>query len=1471
MIKINNKRILKNSFIISSTLAGFSAIGVGATLFSLHSKETVENTTVYGNLLQAENLFKIYSPYIDVSEQEKTKFNDDFQQAKEGWKSKNKNLKEKLSIADTTLEKILNFYIENIDKINIKDQKNEIFWNEVLKNQLNRIREIDLQKQHKHLKEDARNKFLEILKTTNYEQKQQHLKTLASQISEYVVSQNKILNPFIEILEGASSKLEKVPYEGLKKDLAKSLKPLYLRIISNDIHLNEVQIASQRTSEEILKLDQMLSKIQKEINEIDEYLNLIEPHIENSAYTQLQKQNIESFVEWAKMNLNLALNENDINQIRNTVVTFYHQISDEKRTLEEIKSVLSNLNVYLEELNPLLKNNKNWINNLIVKALEINDKHELISRKASVFSEFYALKFSNQIINQANSEIDLALQNKIIISKKAIMLKSQITSIISKNLWPKEQAKELFDFYNLVNQELHTLGYLNNELMLVEAQINDIKALKFTNNQVQNQLSELKNQVIKTYLNEVSSSYLSSIKDKFNESLRMILKDHLKNLNYLIENKIKMLKKHKTNVNDELIAKFEKIDQNLTEILKDFATVSTSEIVEKIKNNHFKLQNLESAYNQTVAENWSDSADDYLKAVFSSDEENYVPSGGEQSRINLYNEVKEQLKDLRSKINTGDGNPLTAQKVEELTNKLQNLINTANKFRDLSLLQKQVQAFVNTVMQSDNSVILKPYTDNIQAFQIEILELFKNVYATNEQVQGFIEQLNLSFKELKDADTSRLLNEKIEELKDKLYQNYGDNPSTPGAKALNELYNQLLSDSNNFSNNESSKITNKLIDLSNDLFEAENVKEKLLEIIGEKSSAQYSDVKTQKKIQDALEQIQKFDDLIAQLSDSTNIPDPEQFNQIKNSLNGLENEILLAYEQDKIQKINFSIQNYNNQKSTNHNPSYSEAIKKINDYALENSKNLTLEETTKIANKLEKINQLANLSNELLNKYQSSDKNSKSLISEYIANLLNENKLESTDSEEEIEAKIQNLKTAQESIETKKEFLNSYSKINDLLKDKDKKIFEKISGEITSIAQKSNSILNNKNLTEEQLQEEKAKIDVEFELLKRKKEEILHSYNEAITKSDEQFSSLDSDISKLKNLHSNYNFGNYYQKLKETYNAKKTDDNKENLQSYQEKAQIAFYKDLVLNKLKDIETFENTFSSNSNPLYVKIKEQKQKFEGHLKDKIENSNLSLDEVKNLANNADTFFELFNTQKNVVEYINELEKDSSEKAQNATKIQALKDVLEKNQLSSESDYSNPSDKKEILESSYNSNATIELKRSNLNKVLDNNSSGPAGIIQRFEEKLGSSFDTQVKIQLNDYVNSLKKELENSNDTSFASVREKVKKLNDLVVPISEVAKAVGIANDKINSLKNTNSPLISEYKKNLNDLISQTQSNYFKNLDKANNYKDLLNKINESTQKLQKAESLSNKLEEINKITSLNTFNLEFWIMIIYQQI
>ncbi|UUM20102.1 MULTISPECIES: hypothetical protein [unclassified Mycoplasma] len=1471
---LKNKNI-KKAFVLVPTTAATLAIGLGATLSLIHSKEAVNTSTVYGNFLQGENLFKLYSPYFQGFDQHDQVLNI-YRSAKADWQSKDKKLQDKLVSLDKAQAAAFDFYINHINQIPFKDQEALIFWNKVLTNQEDRIRELDLKDQLTQLKDDQSIKFLDDLFTANEAQKKEYLKNLSQGISKLVVVQNNDLMPYIQLLETTANKIDNLPFQGLKKDVTSSLTPLYSRIISANIRLNEIQIASQDTKNELDKLKQVLDDSQTEINEINEYLKQIEPYVHNTAYSASEQANVQKFLDSTKINLDIALNKADINQIHNSVVTFYQQISDTQKTTTEIKQVIKDLTTYVNAFDPILRFNQEMVNSLIDQTLLINNKKELISAKSNLFSVFYALKFSNQLITELKSKIKSALDNNIITQKRSTILNSQIDAIVNQHLSAQELANQIFAFYNVEDKELETLTYLNNELKLIQTQISEVKRFKFTSKDIAGQLTELNNQVIKTYSNDVTSSFLTTVKNQLNEILRNILKSDLKQLIDLLNKEIKKINNLNEPINKNIVNEAQKLNAETSIMVQDFNPIPSARLIEQIKTYDIKLQNLINADKQTQVENFSNFTDHYMKTVFSNNDDTYHPTQNEKKRIDLYDQYKKQLDDLRAQINDGNGDPKLAQDIETISGKLRNLTNTGNDFRQLSNLDKQAQQDTFEKTHGPNSLALEPYINAVNQAREEVEQLFSNPDATLEQIQNAKDSLQKALDELNHADSKILLEQKLAQLKNTIDQQYTSEPNLSGSLALLKQYNDLLlasqAPSNQAKSNEIISKANKLIELTPQLYEAEINKKRLLDIIGDKNSGKYTNDKTIDAIGRGNLEIISIDRLIDQLNNPDNIPNLASFENAKTELLERGNEILLAYEQDKINLINQAIQKTKNSNNGGANDAYAISLKKVDNYATIQKSQLNLEHAQESGEKMELFQELANVSAKLLESYNLYNNGSTVTLSDYISSVLTTNDLSVGDTNQQIKDKTNALNKAQSIILAKKEFLDVYEQLKLVLDhNKEWKIYQPLRSEINLILQQTNAIIFNNDLTVEQIQAKKAEFAALIKVYKTRKDNLLNEFNQAITSVNAKQDEFDADIATQVGHHSNYSFDHYYARAKQDYAnaqtpAQKTNVDTQDIKDFAVKLEIGFLKDQALNKLKDIETSAKSAQFGSSNLHTKVKSGWTSFDNSVKNTLDIDNLTLEQVKDINNKVNRYSDLFNLEKRVADYVS---KTQSRVNAPTLSIEQLKQALESTLPIASDNYDEINNKYEQLNTVYIKEAEIQEIRENIVFQLENNdiTLGAQGISGNLTNALGATYDSDVTVRLRNWSDNIKTSANTSTSRDvLANLLKQVQRVRDEVPAIATLAKSVARARNILDGLNNNSSNLVSSYAQKLNAFITQAKSNYFKETvdqGKANNvdfYNDLSNKINFTNQKLTASDMLATKLDDIETIINNSDFNL-----------
>ncbi|UUD35828.1 hypothetical protein NPA08_02565 [Mycoplasmopsis citelli] len=1463
MFIIKNKKLTK-ALIISSAIVASATVGMGVTLYAIHSNEDVNLSTVYGNFLQGENLFKIYSPYIEETQEQKDKIAQAYQEAKNQWKDPSKKLHDKLVALDLAQEKAFSFYIVHLNNLNFKSQELKKFWNKIISNQEDRIRELDLKDALTQRKQDQSIKFFENLHNTNNSQKREYLTNLSQEITKLVKQQNDALVPYISLLEGTANMLDNLPFEGLKKDTTSSLSHLYSRIISTDIRLNEIQIASQDTSSEVEKLQLILNDSQNEINEINEYLKQIQPYVHNSAYNATEKQNIQKFLDSAKINLNLALTKANINQIRNSVVTFYEQISDSQKTVAEIQQVIKDLSAYVNNFNSMLSFNKNDLNLLILQVASINDKQKLISAKNNLFSDFYSLKFANSLIEELTTKTNQSLENRIISKTKATLINSQLQSIVNKNLPIKQLVDQLFACYSTQIKELEDLSYLNSELQLIQSQITEVKNLKFTSKDIQNQLNQLNNEVIKTYSNNISIAYLKTVKNKLNETLRTILKINLKELIPLLEHEVKILETLNNPKNEVIIKEVKKLNEQSLKMAKDFNPISSAEIISQIKIYETKLQNLISANKQSHAEIFSSFTDDYLKVAFSNNDDSYVPTENEQKRINLYNKYKQNLDQLRDKVNSGNGDDKLELDILDLNSKLKNLTNTANDFRKLSLLDKEALATLSKKKAGVNANVFKPYIEILEEVNAQLKGLYENPNVTNDQIIATQNQLQKAIKDLNEADLNVLLSQTLAQLKTSIKTNYQNDYSSQGTQNLLKNYNELLNNSsNNLSPQEQRDAilkANQLIVITPFLYELEINKKRLLTIIGEHASAPYIGIKTNQAIATAQEEIKSADDLMDHLNNSNKIPNEQLFKNKKDELFKRGDEILLAYEQDKIEEINNLIQATKKTQTTFSNNNYFTNLGAIANYVLVQKSQPNYQKAIIASEKMELLKKLADKSSQLLDLYNLYNQGPTKALSDSIEKLLTNNNLSLSDEKDQINAKIEILSKAKSVIEAKNEFLKVVQGLNAILEEnKDWKIYASFKSYIALVEQESNSLIYDNELSVAQIEFQKAQFEAKIKQYKTAKKGLLDAFNQAIIKTNAKETFLSNNAKKLQTTNPKYSFNTYFSVAQSEYDKAKQSSQKSifdtnDINNFVIKLEIGYEKDLALNKLNDLQIIVSSSAFGSSDLHTKIKKTFELFKTSITDNLTSNNLNLENTKEINKKIIAFDKLFNLQKRIADYVTKNQDQSN-----------LTTSIENSLFISTDSLNQIEEKHTSLYKTYLNEAKIEEIRENILATLENTdlNNGSYGVAKLLNNALGATYDTDIETKLNTYVNKIKTEVPNITSKDLLT---EVNRIKDEIPALVQLAISVNQAKSTLGSLQNSSSNLIGIYSQKLNEFINQARENYFK--DKPNNqanniefYTQLSNQINFIIQKLNVSDQLATKLSEIKVLINKPSFNLQ----------
>lgn len=219
MDKNQKKKLLFKSAAVSTAVLAPAVGGLTAALLTYHVDETKPAKTAYENLVQGELLFKLYSPYFSVDKRNNQEVVSIIKEAKDTWQNSKISLTEKLVTLDRAQSAILTYYVQNLDQANFKNEdNNQYFWKKVISNQVERIRDKDIQEDLTEIPTTNIEEFLHNLANDEVKNQQNFLHTLGTKIEKLVNRQNELFRPYIENAEKKQTELIEKNIKGLTEN-----------------------------------------------------------------------------------------------------------------------------------------------------------------------------------------------------------------------------------------------------------------------------------------------------------------------------------------------------------------------------------------------------------------------------------------------------------------------------------------------------------------------------------------------------------------------------------------------------------------------------------------------------------------------------------------------------------------------------------------------------------------------------------------------------------------------------------------------------------------------------------------------------------------------------------------------------------------------------------------------------------------------------------------------------------------------------------------------------------------------------------------------------------------------------------------------------------------------------------------------------------------------------------------------------
>lgn len=1427
------KKILFKSAAISTAILAPAIGGLTAALLTYHVDETKPAKTAYENLVQGELLFKLYSPYFSTNPKSNQEVQQIIKQAKDEWNNGDSSLSDKLVKLDSAQSAIMNYYVQNLDKADFKNQDNrQYFWKKILANQVERIRDKDIQEELTEIPNTNLESFIKDLSTQESTLQQEFLGQLGTKIEKLVNHQNEIFKPYIENAEKKQTNLIDKNIPGLTSKTLEQAQVTLTKAIETNMRENDLDIQNNKLNDFYDAFAQQWDQVSLSVNEMMEYYAKIQELFDNPTTSKAQKDQILSFQKQFNKAQEEIQNINDIELLKNLTITTFQEITDSNKSLLEIKNVIGDLKNYVNEFANEFSKYKQELIKEINKDVQINSKNELIEAKKNLFSQYYSLKYANKKFNDSLGYLNDAFDKKLIDQVQMVIFKNDLEQAISRSNNIQELVNNVSKQSDLISEEIKALVVYNTELELVKSQVKTINSLQFTSQAAKTKLSTLVSLVETSYVQkDLSPAYLSGIRYQINEQLRNTLKSILSNLVIRSQAFINKLEELVTDSNNnETITRLKQLNEDSQPKTKKFNPIPTTDLVETIKLYNQYILNSIQAYEQSQAEKQSSFAKAFLDTVFAnphSNEEDAALTIGQQNRIDLYQNLNKKLDELRNQINNGTAGKDAQKEISEITNQLGNLINTAPEFAELDKEIDEATKLNNKIKNSPFINELKQYSDALDDAIREANILYANPYATSEEIQAAKEKIKNAADALRRQNAHALLDEKLNKLKNEIESNYQDN-NTQGSQNLWDQYNKLKDIANKtlLDEDEINTLANKIdsyTSVVSSVYSLEVQIRALEEVIKNHTDQKYSLTNTTESISNANNEIKAAKELIDNLNNPLNLPNEYAYNSEKNILLSRGKEIELSYQKDRVIYINSQIQqtSQNNSQGVAAKTNYNSDLQRLNQYVAVKQSDVNITNLTQLGDLLERQEIQAQTITQLFNLFDRFNNENDKSVADYLSTLLSNNNVNYNNTIDEVNDKIEKLKAAINIAEAKKQYLDTLNLLKSVLRNQENyKIYKDLNANITKVEEAATPNLYNDDLSFDQIITLKDNLALRVRDFEEQKKVILEEMNEALASVDKEINLIELEIQNIRKNKPNYVFTNYFEKAKETYRKEKEESNWANFgiedaisykgtQEQVGKLRLVFKKDLVFNHLEEIRETIESEAFGSSEYHNKVKGWTQAFINNLKLKLKDSNLNYADVNHLEELVSQENSLLRLQKDSANALQRWERNENSKNLYANNIYELSNALEESQPVSDNDYSNLVQLKDSLFDVYQEQVSLQELRDTIVDRINNDIKLSFDNAISAKSKVSSNLNQRLQSQYSKWLETASSAVSKS---QLVEVNQEINKIQANVHNIVELGYYDALSSDLLSEVASDASDATKKYSGLLRSVINNNGINY-----------------------------------------------------------
>ncbi|MBN0919410.1 hypothetical protein [[Mycoplasma] gypis] len=1469
----NNKKMLKAAIIANAILAT-GLIGTATAVASLHTSTNSNiEQNLYDNFEITHNLYKKYqqNPGLPSEVLEQLKNTND------SWKEETLTLEEKIKLIQEAQNSVFDSIINNLDSINFNDSKQEqVFWKDILNNQFKRIRELDLINQFLHIPGMDIEKFTKDSSSMTNEQKAEFLKTFKENLNSFLKQEDDGLKPYLEKYEHYKNYLNEIPFPSLKQQLQDKLNAIYEDIIAEHFRFNDLDIQMQHIELLSAKINKTIEDSKEKQDLINDYLAKTKPYKSSEALGADKKQEVKEFLALVDKNLHDVKNIQDIENIAANVQSFYEQLTDNQRSETELKEASKGLKNKINDFNSILESIKEELNTKITDINQSYSKDDIISKKSELFNDFYLAQSMNKVVNDWNNALNDGFNNGFVTFEEKQNWEDKISEIINANIPLQEKNKQLYELSEQNKDELFARQMNANEINRIRAQVQETLNSKYITDEVKTLGTDLENRIKNLYLTKnISSEYLALIKKDIEEKQRQLLKAHLKNIE--IQSKDFLNKLYEFGDDAKGITnRLENLNKISNLYVEDFNPVTSAQLDYQIRQYNMALQDASDGLKAAQTKKQTNFTAEFLDAAFQHEDGSDFTEN-EKTRINAYRKLKGKLDKLLEKINNGDSDENTTNEIAEISAKLQNMVDTAQAMKQLSDQDEEAKKVNEVANNSKFADQMAPITAKIDQLRDNVNKLFANPDATKAQIEEAQRELEEATKNAKKTLQNLELNDKLAKLKAEIMENFGDSKS-PAAQAAWAKYNELKEKTlQELSSEEIESLSSDILkatDVVGSLFNLEIEKQRLIDTINDVNSDQYHASRVKNETDSSNNQIRMADKFIKQMNTPRIIPNLKELNNQRRYLQQKQDDLRIAYQQDKIVYLNNEIQ-----KATRIGDNLSDAVKhhnealnKINTFAQLQKDERKIAKVTNVANNFEKFVTLAKQLDKLVKIHGEYDNPTDSLVAIYVANVIAKNELLSTDDAVQINKKNDNVKKAIEIARVKKIFNDKFNSLQkQLVENQNWKIYQSLNTKITELSTQKDNVISDSESNIDKIQANQEDILVKAQELLDQKNQALAEFEDNIIKTNDKKSEIEKTIRNFQKLHSEANFDKF-EEIKTSYTNdlelnRRDQIGNEEIIKYRNDMEVAFYKDLAWYQLQNLRNKVNNPEFGSSQEHQDIKKWTNDFVDEMQLKV-NSADDAKMIKSLMTKISSEVNLGDVQKNTADYISKIEANPTRNQDQINSVNVLKNVLKSSAPKLENEYSDLEQLHEQLQAEYENEVDVETLRQNVIDEIGNRDAQTGtrtGIRQLLNEKLNQQvggFDKEADTEINKALTKLKEDVVRAiTKNEVLEVLKKVTIIKNNSDDIVALANKVYLANRIKSDSNTTESLVIKKALTDLDNLIKESRINYA-NPKSETIYQELIEKITFQMEKVQKLVELNSKLQEIKeKINNTDFFNYE----------